>query len=71
MCAEIEKANAAAEKKAQQEYERLLKRTSGTGRTRTSSRAERSTLERVLGSRTTQTLLKGVIRGLFGTARRR
>jgi DNA helicase HerA-like ATPase len=69
--AEIEKANAAAEKKAQQEYERLLKKTSGTGRTRTSSRAEKSTLEKVLGSRTTQTLLNGVIRGLFGTGRRR
>ncbi|MFL0410762.1 helicase HerA-like domain-containing protein [Microbacterium paludicola] len=68
---EIDKANAAAEKKAQQEYERLLKKTSGTGRTRTSSRAEKSTLEKVLGSRTTQTLLNGVIRGLFGTGRRR
>ncbi|MBF0815900.1 DUF853 family protein [Microbacterium paludicola] len=69
--AEIDKANAAAEKKAQQEYERLLKKTSGTGGTRTSSRAEKSTLEKVLGSRTTQTLLNGVIRGLFGTGRRR
>ncbi|WP_345751566.1 helicase HerA-like domain-containing protein [Microbacterium rhizophilus] len=69
--AEIEKADAAAEKKARQEYERLVKKTSGGGRTRTSSRAEKSTLEKVLGSRTTQTLLNGVIRGMFGTGRRR
>jgi DNA helicase HerA-like ATPase len=66
--AEIDKANAAAEKKARQEYERLLKKTGG--RTRTSARAEKSTLEKVLGSRTTQTLLNGVIRGVFGIGRR-
>lgn len=69
--AEIDKANAAAERKAQQEYERLLKKTGGSARSRTSSRAEKSTLEKVLGSRTTQTLISGVIRGLFGTGRRR
>lgn len=69
--AEIDKANAAAEKKAQQEYERLLKKTGGSARSRTSPRAEKSTLEKVLGSRTTQTLISGVIRGLFGTGRRR
>ncbi|WP_203137561.1 helicase HerA-like domain-containing protein [Microbacterium sp. JZ31] len=68
--AEIEKADKAAEKEARQEYERIIRRTSGAGRTRTSSRAEKSTLERVLGSRTTQTLLNGVIRGMFGTGRR-
>lgn len=68
--AEIDKANKAAEKKAQQEYERLLKKTSGGGRSRTSSRSEKSTLEKVLGSRTTQTLLNGVIRGVFGIGRR-
>lgn len=69
--AAVEKANAAAEKKAQQEYERLLKRTSGGGSRRTSSRAEKSTIEKVLGSRTTQTLITSVIRGVFGTGRRR
>ncbi|KQY97615.1 ATPase [Microbacterium sp. Root53] len=68
--AELAKANAAAERKAQQEYERLLKKTSGGSR-RTSSRAERSTIEKVLGSRTTQTLINSVIRGIFGTGRRR
>ncbi|MBO3663159.1 helicase HerA-like domain-containing protein [Microbacterium stercoris] len=69
--AEIEKQQEAAEKKAQKEYERILRQTSGSGRTRTSSRSERSTLEKVLGSRTTQTLLNGVIRGMFGNGRRR
>ncbi|GAA3654093.1 helicase HerA-like domain-containing protein [Microbacterium marinilacus] len=68
--AEIEKASAAAEKKAQQEYDRLIRKTSGA-RTRTSSKAEKSTLERVLGSRSTQTLINGVIRGVFGNGRRR
>ncbi|MEL5991575.1 helicase HerA-like domain-containing protein [Microbacterium phosphatis] len=69
--AEIERASASAEKKAQREYDRILKQTSGTGRTRTSSRSDVLTLDKVLGSRTTQTLINGVIRGLFGNGRRR
>jgi regulator of protease activity HflC (stomatin/prohibitin superfamily) len=66
--AAADKAKAAADKKAQAEYERLLKRTQGT--TRTSSRPQKSTIEQVLGSRSTQTILSGVIRGLFGNGRR-
>ena len=69
--AAIDKANAAAEKKAQQEYERLLKKTSGTTRTSTRSRAaEKSPIEQILNSKTTQTILGGVIRGMFGTGKR-
>ena len=66
--AAIDKAKAAADKKAQAEYERLLKKTSGT--TRTSSRAPKSGIEQVLNSKSTQTILSGVIRGLFGTGKR-
>jgi DNA helicase HerA-like ATPase len=66
--AAIEKQQAAAEKKAQAEYERLLKKSAGT--TRTSSRRQKSGLEQILGSRSTQTILNGVIRGIFGTGRR-
>jgi DNA helicase HerA-like ATPase len=67
--AAIDKQHAAAEKKAQQEYERLLKKTSGT--TRSSSRkAPASPIDQVLNSRSTQTILNGVIRGIFGTGRR-
>ncbi|WP_137843181.1 helicase HerA-like domain-containing protein [Microbacterium sp. 2FI] len=64
----LDKQQAAAERKAQQEYERLLKKTSGT--TRTSRSAQKSPLEQVLGSKSTQTILNGVIRGIFGTGRR-
>ncbi|MFS0732071.1 helicase HerA-like domain-containing protein [Microbacterium sp. 1P10UB] len=66
--AAADKAKVAADKKAQAEYDRLLKRTQGT--TRTSSRPQKSTIEKVLGSRSTQTILSGVIRGLFGNGRR-
>ncbi len=66
--AAIDKAKAAADKKAQAEYDRLLKKTSGT--TRTSSRAPASGFEQVLNAKSTQTILNGVIRGLFGTGRR-
>ncbi|HEX5730523.1 helicase HerA-like domain-containing protein [Microbacterium sp.] len=66
--AAIDKAKAAADRKAQAEYERLLKKTSGT--TRTSRVAEKSPLEQILGSKSTQTILNGVIRGMFGTGRR-
>jgi DNA helicase HerA-like ATPase len=64
----IDKAKAAADKKAQAEYERLLKKTAGT--TRTSRSAQKSPLEQILGSKSTQTILNGVIRGMFGTGRR-
>jgi DNA helicase HerA-like ATPase len=66
--AAADKASAAAEKKAQQEYERLLKKTAGT--TRTSRSAQKSPLEQILNSKSTQTILGGVIRGIFGTGRR-
>lgn len=66
--AALDKANAAAEKKAQQEYDRLLKKAQGTSRT--SRRAEKSPLDEILGSKATQTILNGVIRGVFGTGRR-
>ncbi|MDN3496651.1 DUF853 family protein [Planococcus sp. APC 4015] len=66
--AAIDKAQAAADKKAQAEYDRLLKKTGGT--TRTSSRAPKSGIEQILNSKSTQTILSGVIRGLFGTGRR-
>ncbi|MFK4837514.1 helicase HerA-like domain-containing protein [Microbacterium sp. ZW T2_14] len=63
-----DKASAAAEKKAQQEYERLLKKTAGT--TRTSRSTQKSPLDQILNSKSTQTILGGVIRGIFGTGRR-
>jgi DNA helicase HerA-like ATPase len=63
-----DKASAAAEKKAQQEYERLLKKTAGTSRT--SRSAQKSPIEQILNSKSTQTILGGVIRGIFGTGRR-
>ena len=66
--AAMDKAQAAAEKKAQQEYDRLLKKTQGT--TRTSRAAQKSPIEQILGSKATQTILGGVIRGMFGTGRR-
>ena len=68
--AAIDKAAAAADKKAQAEYQRLLKQTQGTSRTTTSRTSQRSPLEQVLGAKSTQTLLNGVIRGLFGNGRR-
>ncbi|MFB8385664.1 helicase HerA-like domain-containing protein [Microbacterium sp. NPDC055910] len=66
--AAIDKAQADADRRAQKEYERLLKKTSGSART--SSRAPKSGLEQILGSRSTRTVLDGVIRGIFGTGRR-
>ncbi|MDE0546077.1 helicase HerA-like domain-containing protein [Microbacterium sp. C7(2022)] len=69
--AAIDKQQADAEKKAQREYERLLRSTAGASRSsRTSRAADRSPLEQVLSSPSTQTLLNGVIRGLFGNSRR-
>ncbi|KRA24244.1 ATPase [Microbacterium sp. Root61] len=66
--AAMDKAQAAADKKAQAEYDRLLKKTSGTSRT--TSKPQKSAIEQVLGSKSTQTILNGVIRGLFGNGRR-
>lgn len=66
--AAIDRAKAAADKKAQAEYDRLLKKTSGT--TRTTRSTQNSPLEQILGSKSTQTILNGVIRGIFGTGRR-
>ncbi|MDY0910622.1 helicase HerA-like domain-containing protein [Microbacterium sp. CFBP9034] len=66
--AAIDKAKAAEDRKAQQEYDRLLKKTQGT--TRTSRSAQKSPIEQILGSKATQTILGGVIRGIFGTGRR-
>ncbi|QAY60539.1 DUF853 family protein [Microbacterium protaetiae] len=66
--AAMDKAEAAAQKKAQAEYERLMRKTAGTTRT---SRAKRSSpLEEILGSKTTQSVVGGIIRGIFGTGRR-
>jgi len=66
--AAVDKAEAAAQKKAQAEYERIMRKTAGT--TRTARRKQKSPLEEILGSRTTQTVVGGIIRGLFGTGRR-
>jgi len=73
--AEYAKQQAAIQKQAdkeakarQAEYDRLLKKTSGT--TRTPRAAQKSPLEQILGSKSTQTILNGVIRGMFGTGRR-
>lgn len=59
-----------AQKKAQAEYDRLLKKTSGSSRSRSRS-PQRSTLEQVLGSKSTQRAITQVLTGIFGTARRR
>jgi DNA helicase HerA-like ATPase len=68
--AAIAKADAAAERERQKEYDRLIKATGGATRTRTTRAKETSPLEQVLNSRTTQTILNSVIRGVFGTGRR-
>ena len=63
--AAIDKAHAEAQKKAQREYDRLLR---GTASPRSSSPS--SPLDDLLGRGSTRTILNGVIRGLFGTGRR-
>ena len=68
--AAIAKADAAAERERQKEYDRLMKASGGTSRTRTTRKVEKSPLEQVLGSKATQTILTSVIRGMFGTGRR-
>lgn len=66
--AAIAKADAAAEKERQKEYDRLMK--ASGGRTTTTRKKQTSPLEQVLNSKTTQTILNSVIRGMFGTGRR-
>lgn len=68
--AAIAKADAAAERERQKEYDRLIKATGGSTRTRTTRAKQTSPLEQVLNSKTTQTILNSVIRGVFGTGRR-
>lgn len=67
--AAIDKAHAEAQKKAQREYDRLLKSTAAPSRR--SSTAPTGPLDDLLGRGSTKTILNGVIRGLFGTGRRR
>ena len=62
---------AKAERKAQSEYDRLMKQTQGQARSRTATRPQKSVLEQVLGSSVTRTILTGVVSGIFGTRRRR
>jgi DNA helicase HerA-like ATPase len=59
-----------ADRKAQAEYDRLLKKTSRTSSSRRRT-PERSALEQVLGSKTTQTVLTSVLTGIFGMAKRK
>jgi DNA helicase HerA-like ATPase len=64
----IETDRAKAEKKAQAEYDRLMKQTSGTAR---STKKQKTVLEEVLGSSATKSVLTAVIGGIFGTRKRR
>lgn len=66
--AAIDKAHAAAQKKAQQEYDRILRSTAAPSRRSTAPTAP---LDDLLGRGATKSILSGVIRGLFGTGRRR
>ncbi|MEZ5187436.1 MAG: helicase HerA-like domain-containing protein [Microbacterium sp.] len=66
--AAADKAAAAAEKERQKEYDRLMKASGGSSRT--TRKKETSPLEEVLNSKSTQTILNSVIRGIFGTGRR-
>lgn len=68
--AAVAKADAAAEKERQREYDRLMKASGGTTRSKTTRKADSSPLEQVLNSKTTQSILNSVIRGVFGTGRR-
>lgn len=64
---------AASDTAAQAEHDRLLKQTQAPARTstRSSTRAQKSVLDEVLGSQMTKTILTGVVAGIFGTRRRR
>lgn len=66
--AAIDKANAEAQKKAQREYERILKSTAAP---RSRSSAPTGGLDGLLGRGATKSIVNGVIRGLFGNSRRR
>jgi len=66
--AAIEKAHAEAQKKAQREYDRLLKETTAPRRR---SSAPTAPLDDLLGRGATKSIVSGVIRGIFGTGRRR
>lgn len=66
--AAIDKANAEAQKKAQREYERILKSTAAP---RSRAGAPASGLDGLLGRGATKSIVTGVIRGIFGTGRRR
>jgi len=68
--ADIAKADAAAEKERQKEYDRLMKASGGSTRSRTTRKADASPLDQILNSKSTQTILNSVIRGMFGTGRR-
>jgi DNA helicase HerA-like ATPase len=72
--AAADKAQAAAQRKADAEYERLLRKTAGTTRrtsTKSTSSSTKSPLEEILGSKATRSILTGVVEGIFGTRRRR
>lgn len=66
--AAIDKAHAEAQKKAQREYDRLLKETAAPRRRTTAPIAP---LDDLLGRGATKSIVSGVIRGLFGNSRRR
>ncbi|WP_270354150.1 helicase HerA-like domain-containing protein [Microbacterium testaceum] len=66
--AAIDKAHAEAQKKAQREYERLLKSTAAP---RGRASAPAPGLDGLLGRGATKSIVTGVIRGLFGNGRRR
>ncbi|MGG7508940.1 helicase HerA-like domain-containing protein [Plantibacter sp. YIM 135249] len=68
--AAADKQQAAAQKKADAEYERLLRKTAGTTR-RTSAKQPKSPLEEIFNSKATQSILTGVVEGIFGTRRRK
>ncbi|RXZ72278.1 helicase HerA-like domain-containing protein [Agromyces albus] len=77
--AAIEQQQEKERKAAQAEYDRLMKRTSGTSRSsgsgsRSRSRStggSKSTLEQVLGSKAARDVLTTVVEGIFGTRRRK
>jgi hypothetical protein len=76
--ARAEKERAAAQKKADAEYERMRRQlepkttTRRTSSTRTtSSRPQKTVIEEVLGSSVGKSVIREVIKGIFGTARRR
>ncbi|PPF16115.1 helicase HerA-like domain-containing protein [Rathayibacter sp. AY1A7] len=65
------KERAAAERAADQAAERSRRRTAPTSRGTRTARRDKTVVEEVLGSSAGRTLLREVVRGIFGTARRR